>query len=230
MMPTAGKQEFDRFAGNYQHVLDETLRFSGDGGAYFAGVKARYIRDYVGAAFSGSVLDYGCGIGLLTGLLKDYLPAARLDGFDVSYDCIRRISGALSAQGQFTSDAMQLAHSYQLIVVANVMHHIAPEQRQEVVHELAHRLRPGGILAIFEHNPANPITRLVVERCPFDVDAILLPAAETRVYLSRAKLRPLRVDYLMFMPRTLAWLRPLERWLGWLPLGAQYAILAEKHA
>ena len=229
-MSTASKQEFDRFAANYQHVLDEAVRFSGDGGAYFAGVKARYIRDFVGAGFSGTVLDYGCGIGLLTGLLKDYLPAARLDGFDVSDDSIRRVSRALMAQGQFTSDATQLAHDYHLIVVANVMHHIAPEQRQEVVQDLAHRLSPGGMLAIFEHNPANPITRWVVERCPFDEDAILLPAVETCAYLSRAMLRQLRLDYIVFMPRVLAWLRPLERWLAWLPMGAQYAIVAEKHA
>jgi SAM-dependent methyltransferase len=229
-MSIARKQEFDRFAANYEHVLDEAVRFSGEQGAYFADVKARYIRDFVGARFSGSVLDYGCGIGLLAGLLKEYLPAARLDGFDVSYDSIRRVSRALAAQGQFTSDAVQLADGYQLIVVANVMHHIAPERRPEVVQDLADRLSPGGMLAIFEHNPANPITRRVVERCPFDEDAILLPAAETAAYVSRAKLCQLRLDYIVFMPRFLAWLRPLERRLAWLPMGAQYAIVAEKHA
>jgi len=32
------------------------------------------------------------------------------------------------------------------------------------------------------------------------------------------------------MPRILSWLRLLEPWLAWLPLGAQYALIGEKHA
>jgi hypothetical protein len=95
---------------------------------------------------------------------------------------------------------------------------------------LTDRLAPKGILAFFEHNPANPITRRVVERCPFDADAILLSPAEMAGYLRRAKLRLMRRDYIVFMPRFLASLRPLEPWLAWLPMGAQYAVLAEKHA
>jgi hypothetical protein len=40
----------------------------------------------------------------------------------------------------------------------------------------------------------------------------------------------MRRDYIVFMPRFLAFLRPLEPWLTWLPMGAQYVVLAEKHA
>jgi hypothetical protein len=83
-------------------------------------------------------------------------------------------------------------------------------------------------LVIFEHNPANPVTRWVVERCPFDHDAILLPPSETCDYARAAGLRVLRRDYIVFMPRPLAWLRPMEPWLAWLPAGAQYAMSARK--
>jgi hypothetical protein len=84
-------------------------------------------------------------------------------------------------------------------------------------------------LSVFEHNPANPITRRVVEQCPFDEDAVLLYPAEVKRYLTHVNLRLLRHDYIVFMPRALAWLRPLEPALAWLPAGAQYAVLAGKN-
>jgi hypothetical protein len=38
-----------------------------------------------------------------------------------------------------------------------------------------------------------------------------------------------RRDYILFLPHVLAWLRPVEPWLAWLPMGAQYLMMAEKH-
>jgi SAM-dependent methyltransferase len=222
--------QFDRFASDYEQVLDRTVAASGEDSAYFAAYKARYLKKVLPASFSGKALDFGCGVGLLSRFLKAYLPAIRLDGFDVSRDSIGKVDDDLRSQGHFTSSAEDLDHDYELIVVANVMHHILPCQREGVVQDLTGRLAPRGILAFFEHNPANPITRCVVERCPFDADAILLSPAEMAGYLGRAKLRLMRRDYIVFMPRFLASLRPLEPWLAWLPMGAQYAVLAEKHA
>lgn len=219
---------FDRFAGDYKQVLDKSVAVSGEDSAYFAEYKARYLRRLLPPEFSGRVLDFGCGIGLLSGFLKKYLPAIQLDGFDVSQESVRKVDGVLRSQGVFTSDLSQLARDYKLIVIANVMHHIPPGERKQTVQELAARLSRGGSLAIFEHNPANPITRWVVEKCPFDDDAVLLPPAEARAYADDAKLSVVRRDYIVFLPHLLGWLRPLESWLSWLPLGAQYVLMAEK--
>ena len=112
---------------------------------------------------------------------------------------------------------------------SNVMHHIVPQERRDVVQNLAARLGRGGLLSIFEHNPTNPVTRWVVSQCAFDDDAILLPPRETAGHLAAAGLRLKRRDYIVFMPSFLAWLRPLEWSLRWLPLGAQYATMAAKH-
>jgi SAM-dependent methyltransferase len=220
---------FDRFAGDYKQVLDQSLAVSGQDSSYFAEYKARYLRRLLSPNFSGKVLDFGCGVGLLSGFLKKHLPAIQLDGFDVSQDSIREVDPILAAQGSFTCDWSQLARDYQLIVIANVMHHIPSQQRKDVIQELADRLKPGGSLAIFEHNPANPITRWVVEHCPFDDDAILLPTPETRGYVNDAQLSLKKRDYIVFLPHFLAWLRPLEPWLSWLPMGAQYVMVAEKN-
>jgi SAM-dependent methyltransferase len=228
--PESDNMQFDQFADRYEQVLDSTVAVSGEDAAYFAAYKALYLRRVLFPLLSGKAMDFGCGVGLLSRFLKTYFPAVQLDGFDVSQDSIGKIDDDLKSQGHFTSRTADLAHDYGLIVGANVMHHIAPREREAVIQDLAGRLAPRGILAIFEHNPANPVTRAVVERCPFDADAILLSPAETTGYLGRAKLRLMRRDYIVFMPRLLAFLRPLEPWLTWLPMGAQYVVLAEKHA
>ena len=220
---------FDRFASDYRQMLDQSLAVSGQDSSYFAEYKARYLRRLLSPELSGKALDFGCGIGLLSGFLKRHLPAIQLDGFDVSQDSIRKVESGLTVQGTFTCDWSQLARDYQLIVISNVMHHIPPQQRRDVIHELADRLKPGGLLAIFEHNPANPVTRWVVDHCPFDDDATLLPPAETREYVNDAQLSMKRCDYIVFLPHFLAWLRFVEPWLFWLPMGAQYVIVAEKN-
>jgi hypothetical protein len=53
---------------------------------------------------------------------------------------------------------------------------------------------------------------------------------EAESLVRNANLDVQRRDYIVFMPHALARLRPLEPWLAWLPLGAQYAVLGEKHA
>lgn len=222
--------QFDQFAGDYKQVLDQSIAASGEDSSYFAEYKALYLARIVGLNFSGKILDFGCGVGLLSRFLKKHLPGSRLDGFDVSRDCIARIDPALTAQGVFTAEEDQLARNYDLIVTANVMHHVVPAQRNQTVQALAGRLAPNGKLAIIEHNPANPLTRRTVERCPFDEDAILLTPAESESLVNRAGLKRLRRDYIVFMPHIFSALRPLEPWLAWLPLGAQYAVIGEKHA
>ncbi|HKS72151.1 MAG TPA: class I SAM-dependent methyltransferase, partial [Terriglobales bacterium] len=221
---------FDQFAGNYKSVLDQSIALSGEDSSYFAEYKALYLARIVGSSFSGKILDFGCGVGLLSGFLKKHLPAARLNGFDVSGESIARISPSLNASGAFTSEESQLAHDYDLIVTANVLHHVPPEHRSKTIADLAERLSPRGRLAIIEHNPANPLTRRAVDRCPFDEDAVLLPPGETKTLIRDAGLNIVRRDYIVFMPHALSWLRPLEPALAWVPLGAQYAVLGQKHA
>jgi 2-polyprenyl-3-methyl-5-hydroxy-6-metoxy-1,4-benzoquinol methylase len=221
--------QFDQFAGDYKRVLDQSIAVSGEDSSYFAEYKACYLARILGADFSGKTLDFGCGVGLLSRFLKKHLPKTRLDGFDVSRESIARIDHSLTGQGIFTSDQDQLSHDYDLIVVANVMHHVEVGEREQTIAGLAIRLANNGKLAIIEHNPANPLTRRTVDRCPFDEDAVLLPSSEAQSLLQSADLSLLRRDYIVFMPRPLARLRPLEPWLSWLPLGAQYAVLGEKH-
>ena len=109
---------------------------------------------------------------------------------------------------------------------ACVFHHIAHEHHEQWLKELLRITRPGGILAIYEHNPLNPLTVRAFNTCPLDKDARLIQAWKLRRACLEAGWSSASIAYRLFFPRALAYLRPLERRLGWLCLGAQYRLLA----
>ena len=219
---------FDRYATGYKAVLDQSLGPWGASAEPFADSKAWYAARLVGVGFAGKVLDFGCGVGLVSRRLKRYLPAASVNGYDESRASIELVDAELLAQGVFTSDRRDLCTDYDLIVVANVLHHVEPKHRQALCRDLYARLVPGGRLLVFEHNPFNPLTRWVVHRCPLDRDAILLAPQETVGHVRRGGFQSVNREYVTFFPRPSAWSRSIERWLGWCPLGAQYAVVGLK--
>ncbi len=216
--------EFDAFASTYQDYLNHSVRISGDTSDYFAAYKAAFIARNV-APSGGKLLDYGCGIGLLAGHLKRSLPGVQIDGFDISQDCVEQIDAGLTQQGVFTSDLRRAAHSYDVVVLSNVLHHVKPQDRLQLLQEIKSRLGENGRLVVFEHNPLNPLTRWAVSQCVFDQDAILLSRGDMLGCMRDAGLRILRHDYIVFFPRYFSWLRPLEPLLRWCPFGAQRVVI-----
>ena len=225
-------KEFDKFAHDYKDILDKSLALSGEKGDYFADYKANFVRRRVGKNFSGKILDYGCGIGLLSDSLLKIFPGAKIDGFDDSGVSIDFVPDRLKKQGSFTSDFSRLKGDYDLIVLANVLHHIKAEQREGVIAGLKKMVRHNGKIIIFEHNPINPLTRKTVRNSPLDVGVVLLPYSETSIYIERAGFENVDVNYIVFFPKSFSALRFAEPFLTWLPLGAQYAAIGqvEKYA
>jgi ubiquinone/menaquinone biosynthesis C-methylase UbiE len=222
-MNSAG--EFDRFSEKYEELHNKNVSITGETGEYFAAYKARYIAAMIVPRPGCKILDYGCGVGLLSKQLKEQLPHARVDGYDVSQGSLDRINPELKLQGTFTCRPRELVErSYDVVVLANVLHHVKPQDRQDIISEAGGKLGRSGKLAVFEHNPANPLTRWAVEHCPFDENAILLPPRETMGYFTRGGFQQVCLRYIVFFPRTLKWLRPAERALGWCPIGAQYVV------
>ena len=84
------------------------------------------------------------------------------------------------------------------------------------------------MLVIFEHNPLNPLTVHAVNTCPFDANARLLTARKLAAAMRLAGWEPPKCEYRIFFPRQLSSLRPLERWLKKVPLGAQYSLSARR--
>jgi SAM-dependent methyltransferase len=222
--------EFDGFATNYKELVSDSIRITGESSDYFAAYKAAYVASRIAPLPEGKLLDYGCGVGLLSGHLRSRLSRMQVDGFDVSQESVEQVEETLLRQGTFTSNLNHLSHAYDVIVLSNVLHHVKPNERHDLIMEVSSRLAVGGKLVIFEHNPINPLTRWAVSQCSFDQDAILLPNGETRGYVQQSRLRLMWRDFIVFFPGWLRWFRPLEPSLRWCPLGAQYVVVAWKLA
>jgi hypothetical protein len=107
-----------------------------------------------------------------------------------------------------------------------VFHHIERTAQLRWAKELRRVVAPGGALFVFEHNPYNPLTRRVVRDCVFDKGVTLLTPRYARTLFRRAGFSADAARFYFFFPHALAWLRPLERILGWCPIGAQYFVIA----
>ena len=218
--------DFDRYATNYREVLNDSVSASGESGEYFANYKAQYIARLLGTGFEGRILDYGCGIGMVTAELTKLLPRGHIEAFDQSASSIANVSPALRKKARFCSDLSEVGIA-DVIIIANVLHHVPVPDRKSLIKQLSERLSGAGCLVIFEHNPINPLTRAAVRDCPFDEDAVLLPSSEAISLCTGAGLHFVRRDYIVFFPRLLSWLRPIESVLRWLSIGAQYAVVAQ---
>ena len=225
---------FDEFSECYQESLEQALRASGEGREYFAVGRVQWLKrclDRLGES-PRSVLDFGCGDGATSPLLKDLLLAGSLLGTDISPKSIDHAQRnfATSAIRYTTlkefrpSGAMDLAYSN------GVFHHILPAERPQNLSLVHSALRNGGLFSFWENNPWNPATRYVMSRIPFDRDALLLTPPEATQLLRKIGFEIVRVDYRFIFPRALRIFRKLEDVVYALPFGTQYQVLCRKPA
>lgn len=218
-MTASPRADFERHARSYAAAHEASIAASGESAEYFAVYKQKVIERLLGRGFDRPVLDFGCGTGRLTQLLAGSF--ATVHGYDPSRACLE-LARRDASRATFHDDAAALrAGSYGAIVLANVLHHVAPADRPSLLRSLVGLLGGAGRLIVFEHNPYNPLTRRAVALCPFDDDARLLSPRELTRGLRNAGLRAVALRFITFFPRPLRALRALEPLLGWLPLGAQ---------
>ena len=218
--------EFDRHAKSYDALHQQSIRASGEDPEYFARYKRQCMERLLGADYRLPVLDFGCGIGNLTHLLVDAF--ANVSGYDPSSECVKTArERAPGCTFYDHTDALPGEH-FGTVVLANVLHHVAVSERPALIETIHRVLAPGGKLIVFEHNPMNPVTQRAVRDCPFDEDAVLLYPWSIKRLLREGGLLDVTLDYIVFFPRALAGLRPIEPYLGWLPAGAQVFAHATK--
>ncbi|MBI3481171.1 MAG: class I SAM-dependent methyltransferase [Nitrosomonadales bacterium] len=222
------KPEFDQYAARYDRVLGEAIPEGLNEDSYFAEYKIALMAARLGDKKSARILDFGCGAGRSLPYLDQYFPDAELWGYDVSPASLQ-IAALRTPRAKLVADWNALAGTqFDAIVAANVFHHIPLDQRQHALTQCRDALADHGQMFLFEHNPLNPMTRWIFERCPFDADAEML-GLKTALALSRqAGFRSEQHGYTLFFPRPLAFLRGLEPWLKRLPLGAQYYVQMSK--
>ncbi len=216
----------------YDAQLTEGIRLSGEDKRFFIDGRLADLRGQLPSSWAPSrILDFGCGTGDTTAALHACYPTATVIGVDVAgaaLDWARR--NYASPTVTFADiDALPSIADIDLCYVNGVFHHIVPSERPAAVASILRALRPGGILALFENNPWNPGTKMVMRRIPFDRDAQTLSVLEARRLLLSSGFRTCtRGRFLFYFPRPLQFLRPIERVFTRLPLGAQYWLLAVK--
>jgi SAM-dependent methyltransferase len=213
-----GATKFDAYSRSYEELHAASVSASGEPSAYFARYKLQCLQR-AAVPTTQPILDYGCGIGSLTTLLAEEF--SDVHGYDPSAESIRLARERIPGAKLYEHDRDVPDDHFSTVVLSGVLHHVLPAQRRELLGTVLSKLKPGGALYVFEHNPLNPLTRRAVAACEFDDDAILLWPWEVVRELRGAGFARVVLDYIVFFPRPLAWLRPLEPRLAWLPLGAQ---------
>jgi SAM-dependent methyltransferase len=226
------ESEFDDYARTYDSALNLGLSLSGESKEYFAHQRVRWLAARLSdlGVQPACVLDYGCGTGGTSPELLEQFHARMVVGVDESresLDVARRVHADPRLQFKTMSD-LEPSGQFQVVYCNGVFHHVEPEQRLDALGYVHRSLSEGGYFGLWENNPWNPGTRLVMRRIPFDRDAKLLSPPHTRRLLTRAGFEVLRTDFLFLFPRVLSALRPLEAALARFPAGAQYMVLCRK--
>jgi SAM-dependent methyltransferase len=213
--------DFNQFADSYDRALSEALAATGEDVKFFAQERVNWFASCVRELESAAnrILDYGCGIGTTAPLLLEAFAAATVVGVDLS----ERLR-------YFRIQEYRPDGTCDMAYCNGVFHHIPPKERSDALRFIWDSLRPGGLFGLWENNPWNPGTRYVMAHCAFDGDAIALTPPEARRLLRSAGFEILRNDFLFIFPRALKWLRPAEKLVTKVPIGAQYLLLCRKSA
>ena len=225
-------EEFDQYSGDYESLVTDPVRTSFGGGSsdFFHARKMELLLQFFKRqrlqSSRMSWLDVGCGGGELLELGRPHFRERA--GCDPSEGMLSRAGSGVEVRRQTSATGVPFdTRSFDLVTAVCVYHHVLPENRVALTSEIRRVLKPGGIFLMIEHNPLNPVTRLVVSRVPLDKDAQLLTARVARSIASAAGFKPYRTDYFLYFPKSLyEKLGRMENILRWLPLGGQYAAYA----
>jgi SAM-dependent methyltransferase len=200
---------FDRVGPGYEAAVARSIRFAGRPHDVYTRAKVDALLRLARQRLTGTparALDVGCGIGLADRHLMPYVDS--LHGVDVSEAMVEQARLRNPGVEYRFYDGSVLPYDseqFDLVFAICVLHHVEPEARGALLRELRRVARPGGLIAVFEHNPRNPLTRRVVHTCAAGVDVT-------------------DEEYLLVFPWRARLLQALERRLARVPLGAQYVV------
>jgi SAM-dependent methyltransferase len=222
--------EFDRYSDSYRETVERSIAFSGADLDVFTRAKARELLRLTARRLGDprrlAFLDVGCGPGETDRWLEGRVQ--RLTGVDPSTQMIEaareRNPWAEYRPTGCDGDLPYPAGTVDVCFAICVLHHVPRPRRPSLVAEMARVTRPGGLVAIFEHNPWNPLTRKAVAGCEFDRDAVLVTRREAERLLRGSGLADVEGSYIVFFPRESPRLQRIERLLGRVPLGAQHVV------
>ena len=232
--PEAAAPDFNAYGDSYREAVQDSIAFSGAPHEFFTQAKARHLialaERQLGELETLDVIDVGCGVGETDRFLEGRF--RELVGVDLAPELLARAaeSNSWASYRSYAEDGRIPTddRSFDLSFAICVLHHVPPPDRERFVAEMARVTKPGGIVAIFEHNPLNPLTRKSVRNCAFDEGVVLLPRRRTKRLLARQGLVPVADPYIVFFTRPGKMRARAERALTRVPAGAQYYVAARR--
>lgn len=231
------KAEFDKFADEYRSLHQQNIRASGESPEFFAEYKVvdaltvarkHRLKDKI------KIIDFGSGVGNSVPHFAKYFKNAELYCVDVSERSLEISKARFPGLAKYRGfDGITLpfdSGTIDMVFTACVFHHIPESQHERLFKEIHRVLSKNGLFIVFEHNPRNPLTVRAVDACPFDENAVLIEAKLFRSRLKSAGFSDVRSKFRIFFPGPLRFFRSFEKFIGWLPLGAQYYVSGKKGA
>ncbi len=225
------EHEFDKYLKNYRKNLDISLSLSGETSDFFAQYKAQKLAEWLPQLQTKKIeiLDFGCGDGQMTAYVQQKFANAQVFGTDISHNSIAyatkkhpHISFSMTQNNTITYPA----NKFDLVYAAGVFHHIPLTEHQKFISQIMQVLKPGGYFVLFELNPYNPLTQKTFKQCPIDKKATMLSSRYAKNLLQ--PYGSVTTKYYFFFPSFLKKIRPIEKFLSRLPIGALYAIILKK--
>jgi ubiquinone/menaquinone biosynthesis C-methylase UbiE len=220
--------EFDNFVSQYNKILANQVKFFDNNSNYFAEYKILEVARNLQIK-PKTILDFGCGIGRSFEFLKIIYPESQLYGLDSSEESLKYAKSKYPFVQILKSEIVHnYNHSFDFVFVSNVFHHINPSEYNNQLALIHRLLKTNGDLIVFEHNEYNPVTNYLVRSCPFDKSANLIKKNKMVKIIKEAGFCVKKASYSLFFPGKLKILRPIEKYLGKIPLGGQYYVYAKK--
>jgi len=213
---------------------------------YYVKVKSlhllRKVEEIYGNTKNLICVDFGCGTGETIEHFQDKF--GHIFGCDYSHGMLeyaskknlKNVTFKLCQSGILPFDS----GSVDVVLMYGIIHHIDTKEKiVKVFDEVSRVLKKSGIVAVYDFNPLNPISRYIVKSCPIDVgvtlDGYRKSIFPTTFYswelietLKGAGFCISKHEYLLFFPKILSTLLPLEKFLARIPLGGMYSIIGIK--
>ncbi len=208
--------------------MEKSISFIRQDLDFFTRAKARALLDLATEQLGGTktlkALDVGCGPGETDEWLVDGSTTCTASTSRKEFSSAARERNPGVDYVLYDGERLPFDDSmFDLVFAINVIHHVPTQRWEPFIAELTRVVRPGGLLALIEHNPLNPLTRLAVARCEFDDDVVLLPRREAERLQRDAGLQPIASRYITFFPVAKSMRSQVSSvGSGVVPLGAQY--------
>jgi SAM-dependent methyltransferase len=224
-------QELFDLPDQYDSMLNKGIGITGNDKHFFIKGRLEMLLQFLPKEFKPKqILDFGCGTGSTSMELAELFPLAGIIGSDVSAPSIEYAKKYCKKENLRFVDFNELSgfENFDLVYLNCVIHHIPLQDRQAEMERLFSVLKPGGLIFIFENNPANPGTQLAMFTNPFDKGVVKVWPNDLKKMMIQAGLKIRNCGFIFYFPQWLSVFRPLEKHLIQLPLGGQYGVFANK--